>query len=316
MERQVVMGGRLGTNLIELGYMTEVELVEFLGKLFDVPIVQATDLDDIPPEVTQLISRDLAKKYNAIPFKRQRNSVSVALMDPLDLEAIQELQFITGCVIKSFMTSEVRILYGLEHYYQIDRQLRYVSVLDDEKKRIETLHEGKKEIKEPTKEDLDAALQIAKDDLVEARDRDDAIGTFLKAVNVSLDRGILFLVKAGTLAGWRAFPSSYDAKVVKLRLKIDDLPHFKEVLKNKSPYRGPAPPLPGYQELYDTLGNPPPRQILAVPVMINDNVVALLYGDHETGKLSTLSLEFILKISRKVSMALEILILRKKILDL
>lgn len=316
LERQVIMGGRLGTNLIELGYLSEDELVQFLSKKFNVPPVQATDLDQVQPDLMQLISSNTAEKYNVIPIKREKRILSVALLDPLDLEAIKELQFITGCVIKPYITSEARIQYVLERHYQINRQMRYISVLDDERKQPEAIDHEPAAKRTPTTEELETVLATAKEDWAEARNRDEATAAFLRAINAVLDHGILFLVKSGMITGWKGFPAYRESEITKLQFPLEDLQHFKEVVSTKSLYQGPAPQDLHYQVVFQALGSPSPTQILVIPILTNDNVVAVLYGDYQGSSLSTQSLEFIQKATRKVEMAFEILILRKKILDL
>lgn len=316
LERQVIMGGRLGTNLIELGYLSENELLQFLSKKLNIPPVEAADLDQIESALTRLISRDVAEKYNVVPIKLERKTLSVAIMDPLDLEAIDELRFITGYTIKPYIASEARIQYVLERHYQINRQLRYVSILDDERKRHEEADAKSSERKEPTPEELEAALKQAKEDWVEVRDREEAAATFLKALNSVLDRGILFLLRSETITGWKGFPAYRQPEIAQLQFKLKDLSLFKDAIAAKSFYQGPTPDNPIYQGLFQALGGQPPAQILVLPILINDDVVAVLYGDNQISGLSAPSLEFIRKSAHKFAMALEILILKKQILEL
>ena len=319
LERQVTMGGRLGTNLIELGFLSENDLTQFLGKKLKIPSAQASDLDQIDLSLTQLIPRDLAQKYSVIPIKRDRTSLTVAILDPTDLEVLDELRFITGCVIKPCIASEARIRYALERYYQISRELRYVSVLDDERKRYgpQSGREAEKAVKkQPTPEELEAAMRQAKEDWIEVRDRDEAIGIFLKAVNVVLDRGILLLVKSGTITGWRAFPVYREAEISRLEFKLDQPSLFKDVVAAKTFYQGPAPYDPTYRDLFQLLGGEHPKEIMLLPILINDLVVAVLYGDNQVSGKPVQSLEYLRKLAQKAAMALEILILKKKILEL
>ncbi|HUK55790.1 MAG TPA: hypothetical protein VLY20_03950 [Nitrospiria bacterium] len=319
LERQVTMGGRLGTNLIELGLLSENELTQFLSKKLRIPSAQASELDDIDPSLVKLIPRELAQKYNVVPIKRDRTVLSVAILDPTDLEVIDELRFITGCAIKPYIASEARIRYGLERHYQIGRQLRYISVLDDERKRHRPQSgavDEKSARKEPTPEELESAMQQAKEDWEEVRNRDEAIGTFMKALNVVLDRGILFLVKAGKALGWRAFPVYHEAEIGRLEFQLDQPSLFKDVVTAKTFYQGPAPYDPTYRDLFQLLGGDLPKEILLLPVSMNDQVVAVLYGDDQVSGRPIQALAYVRKLGQKLAMALEILILKKKIKEL
>jgi hypothetical protein len=319
LERQVTMGGRLGTNLIELGFLSEEELTQFLSKKLKIPSAQASDLEGVEPSLIQLIPRELAQKYNVVPIKRERTTLSVAFLDPTDLEVIDELRFITGCIIKPYIAPEARIRSLLEQYYQINPHLRYISVLDDERKRRRPRSEREDDRaskKEASPEEMEAALQRAQEDWVEVRDRDEAIGTFLKALNTVLDRGILFLVKAGKVIGWRAFPVFHEAEIGRLEFPLDQPSLFKDVVTAKTFYQGPAPYDPTYRDLFQLLGGDHPKEILLLPILMNDQVVAVLFGDNQVSSRPIQSLSYVRKLAQKLAMALEILILKKKIIEL
>ena len=316
LERQVIMGGRLGTNLIEMGYVSEDELAHFLSQKFAIPRVQADDLERIEPSLIQLVPRNIAEKYSAVPIRREKNTLCMAFLDPLDLEAIDELGFITGCVIKPYVASEARIRHALERHYQIDRPLRYISVLEEDRKIYEGVEVEKPAGKEPRPEELEAALHRAKEAWVEAKDRNQAFSVFMRAMNIVLDRGILFLVEPGSISGWKAFPAYLEPEIAGHRFKLKDLPLFSNVVAAKSFHQGPPPHEPVYQGLFQLLGSQPPKQILLFPILISDNVVAFLYGDKQVSELPVYSLEFLRKSVDKLEMLLQILILRKKILEL
>jgi hypothetical protein len=83
LERQVIFGGRLGTNLVELGIITENELASFLESFFKVRIVDPADLDSVDDEIISCISKEIAEKYKVVPFKKERNRLHIAIQDPL-----------------------------------------------------------------------------------------------------------------------------------------------------------------------------------------------------------------------------------------
>jgi hypothetical protein len=315
LERQLVMGGRLGTNLIELGLITEEELVDLLSKKFNVPAASIQELDRIEPSLIKMISRDLAQKYSVVPFSLDRKTLSVVLLNPQNLDAVSELGFITGCVIKPHVSSEARILYALEQYYNISRPLRYISLLDEERKRHQNEEKTDAQRKEPTREELNDALNEAKEDWGTTRNRDEAIYTYLKSAHIAFGRGILFLVKSGKLFGWRSFPLAREVEVKKLQINLPDLAPFQEVAANRSHYQGPPPEGPVFGVLVTALGGDMPKQIMLAPIIIKGTVVAILYVDHTVSELPAHSIEFILTASQKLSLALEILILKNKILE-
>jgi len=315
LERQLVMGGRLGTNLIELGLISENELVKLLSKKMNIPPAFIEDLEGIDPQILALITRENAEKYKVVPFRLERKNLDVALLEPLNLDKVTELGFITGYTIRAHISVEARILYALERYYKVSRPLRYISLLDDERKRHEEAAGGEQKRKDPSPEDLLSALDTAREEWAVAQNRDDAITTFLKTAHVAFDRGILFLVKSSKLFGWRSFPIAREQEVKKLQFNIADLSEFKAAVDSKAHFQGPPPDNTHYATLLEALTGGPPKQIVLVPIVIKNSVVSVLYADTLTTELSEHALRFILTAAQKTSLSLEILILKNKIMD-
>jgi MshEN domain len=125
---QVIFGGRLGTNLVEMGFLDEQKLVECLSHQLETPYVTAEQLMSIPPQVINLISVDLAREYKIVPISLDKKKLSVAIWDPSDLSALDAISFITGFIIKPLVCSELRLLLALEQYYGIKREVRYIQM--------------------------------------------------------------------------------------------------------------------------------------------------------------------------------------------
>ncbi|HEY4484704.1 MAG TPA: hypothetical protein VI702_00070 [Nitrospiria bacterium] len=319
LERQVTMGGRLGTNLVELGYLTEEDLTQVLSKIYGLPPLEKSAFDQIDPDVIRMIPREIAQKYWVIPFKREKTTLSVALLEPGNLAVLDELRFITGCSsIKPFVVSELRVQFALEKYYQVGRQLRYISVLEEDRKKhaeiLDTEPDGIK--KDPTPEGIAAALKQAREDWAKVHDRDQAISIFMKASQVVLDRGILFVVRGGALAARNAFPSKIVTGLVGFELKVETAPLIGDVIKAKSLYHGPPPPNQGpYQDLCRVLGGQMAGAIVLCPILINDQAATLFFGDNQVSGREIKDLEFIRTLAQKMGQVLEIMILRKKVTD-
>ena len=112
-------GGRLAYHLVRQGFIDETELTSFLSKQYGVPSVNLADFE-IDDEVIALISRDVADKHTVIPINRIGSSVVVAMSDPSNIYAIDELKFITGFNIEVVVASEVAIRDAIERYYTGD----------------------------------------------------------------------------------------------------------------------------------------------------------------------------------------------------
>jgi hypothetical protein len=125
---QVIFGGRLGTNLVEMGFIDEQALVETLSRQLEVPFVSAEQLMSVSAEVINLISREMAEEYKIIPLSLDKKRLTIAIWDPSDLAAIDAISFITGYIIKPLVCSELRLLLALEQYYGIKREVRYIQL--------------------------------------------------------------------------------------------------------------------------------------------------------------------------------------------
>ena len=127
LKSQVIFGGKLGTNLIELGYLAEQDLATCLSKMMGVPTAPADQIMSVPSEIISVIPRELVEKYKVVPLCLDRKRLTLAMMNPSDIAAIDEISFITGLVIMPVVAPELRILCALEKYYDIRREKRYIS---------------------------------------------------------------------------------------------------------------------------------------------------------------------------------------------
>jgi len=128
VKNQVIFGGRLGTNLIELGYLDEQTLSKYLVKKHNVATVDWHSISRIKPGLLKLFPKKLAQKYEAFPVKLEGQKLWVVMADPAHLGTISEMSFATGKTIKPLVLPEVRIFDLLQRFYQIGRELRYINV--------------------------------------------------------------------------------------------------------------------------------------------------------------------------------------------
>ncbi|MDP2167660.1 MAG: type IV-A pilus assembly ATPase PilB [Thermodesulfovibrionales bacterium] len=109
-------GGRLGTNLVKLGYVSEEKLVTFLSKQFGVPAVNLGSYK-IDPAVLKLIPQEMAKKYMIMPVARVGATLTIAMSDPSNVFAIDDVKFMTGYNVEVAVTSESGLMSTImEHY--------------------------------------------------------------------------------------------------------------------------------------------------------------------------------------------------------
>ena len=116
LAEQKKAGGRLGQVLIKLGFISEEQMLEFLSKQLQIAFV---DLEKITPdhEAIKLIPEPLARRYKVVPIAKMANTLTLAMADPLDIVAIDDIEKISGCEIKPVVSSERAVLRLIDEYY-------------------------------------------------------------------------------------------------------------------------------------------------------------------------------------------------------
>ena len=134
LRNQVIFGGKVGTNLIELGYISTERLSDALARHKGFPPANPSDLHSITAEVIALITADTAKQYQAIPVSLDKKRLTVAMANPDDLTSIDKLSFMTGMYINPVVIPELMLIMALEKYYKIKRETRYIAIARDMKR--------------------------------------------------------------------------------------------------------------------------------------------------------------------------------------
>jgi len=116
--------GRLGSVLVRLGYINNEDLVNFLSVQFGVPSVNLQNFA-ISSEIIDLVPSELVNKYLIIPINRIGSTLIVAVSDPTDLSAIDDIKFITGYNVEITVASEFSIKEVIDRFYNSS------SMLDD-----------------------------------------------------------------------------------------------------------------------------------------------------------------------------------------
>ncbi len=116
-EEQQKSGARIGAALIKTGAIEESKLTDFLSKQYGVPAINLKDFD-IDPEIIKLVPKDVSLKHLVIPVNRAGPSLIVAMCDPSNIYAVDDLKFLTGYNIEAVVASEPSIREAIERYHQ------------------------------------------------------------------------------------------------------------------------------------------------------------------------------------------------------
>ena len=122
-------GGRLSFNLTKLGFIKEADLTNFLSKQFGVPSIDLSSFE-VDDEIISLIPQDVAEKHLVIPVNKVGSNLIVAMSDPSNIFAIDDIKFLTGYNIEVVVASEQAIKEAIEKYYQSDT-MKFSEVMAD-----------------------------------------------------------------------------------------------------------------------------------------------------------------------------------------
>jgi type IV pilus assembly protein PilB len=123
-------GGRLGTNLVKLGHMTDKQLVEALSQHFKVPAVELHGME-VDEGVIKIIPADIARKYTIFPVAKTGATVTVAMIDPTNVFAMDDVKFMTGYKVEPVVASETAIRGAIDRYYGSTHAIELKKVMED-----------------------------------------------------------------------------------------------------------------------------------------------------------------------------------------
>src|SRR5512135_1679041 len=115
-DEQRKTGGRIGSLLVKQGAIAEHDLTNFLSKQYGVPAISLKDFD-IDEDVLKLIPKPTAEKHQVVPVNRAGSSLIVAMSDPSNIFAIDDIKFLTGYNVEVVVASEQAIREAIEKYY-------------------------------------------------------------------------------------------------------------------------------------------------------------------------------------------------------
>jgi len=107
---------RLGSALVKLGFLTDGDVTNFLSRQYGVPAINLSYFE-IDPAVVKLIPYETAKRYQILPLSRVGASLTIAMVDPTNVFAMDDIKFMTGFNIEPVVASESSILEGIDKAY-------------------------------------------------------------------------------------------------------------------------------------------------------------------------------------------------------
>jgi type IV pilus assembly protein PilB len=130
LDYQRTNGGRLGSTLVKLGMLSDEEVTAVLSRQYGVPSVNL-DLFEVDEGAIKLISQETAKKYMVLPLSRVGPTLTLAMVDPTNVLAIDDIKFMTGLQVEPVIVSEAALSEAIERYYGTSRELELAKLIDE-----------------------------------------------------------------------------------------------------------------------------------------------------------------------------------------
>jgi type IV pilus assembly protein PilB len=130
LKHQREQGGRLGSILVDLGFVSDDTIVTALCTQYDVPSVNLAHFQ-IDPEVIRLIPIETAIRYQVLPLKKVGTLLTVAITDPTNVLALDEIKFMTGYHVEPVVASQSAIRQAIEQFYGTEQTIELKKVYDE-----------------------------------------------------------------------------------------------------------------------------------------------------------------------------------------
>ena len=315
LRAQVLSGGLLGTNLVELGFIDLNTLGRYLARILDTPLAIADHLEKAEPKLVDAFGAVMADRFSAVPLRFEddgTDTVAVAMRDPNNASTVAEISKHLNLKVRPYVAPELRIFYYLERYYGIRRRTRFTRAPDGESKPPGSRRERratqpfrghnqpgpvnispKKDRESPPPAISAAATETActfreASISVDASvHRDDIAKSILRFTIGRFECAAVFTVRAGYAIGWLAQARGLGRDALqRLNLPLAAASVFQTAHDSKRPYRGPAltPGHPLEKELWDMMAlDHKPTDIHVVPVCMKESVVNLVYAHSAAG---------------------------------
>jgi hypothetical protein len=282
LQAQAILGGRIGTNLLELGLVDEAQLAAALTRAHGLPCLAG----DVQPEAGALeaVPAQLADRYGVVPIHVDDRRLRVAVSDPRDLAALDDLAFATGRTVEPVLAPEARLWALMRSCYGIDRRLRGIEVADE-------LEDAARARGAPPEH---AAVPEGGARSLSAREALDLIDTMtdplvlsallLRGAGAVAARAVLLKCRCGAAVAWlgagrHETRRAHGAEVTLAR----DVGPFGAAVELRAPSLAPLRDTRGAARFFEALGSPLPMNALVAPVILRGRAVALLYADAGPG---------------------------------
>ena len=116
LSEQKSNGNKLGATLVNLGYIADEEITGALSRHYGVPAINLSYYA-VDPDVLKLIPRETSERYQVVPLCRVGSTLTIAMVDPTNVFAMDDIKFMTGLDVEPVVSSELAIKEAVDKFY-------------------------------------------------------------------------------------------------------------------------------------------------------------------------------------------------------
>ena len=117
LDLQKEKGGLIGEILVELGFVKEDDIAQALTAQYGFPYLPLGNYD-VDLDITSIIPGRVARQYLLVPIDKIGNNLTLAMSNPLNVQAIEDVELLSGCSVQTFVSTSSDIKRAIEKYYK------------------------------------------------------------------------------------------------------------------------------------------------------------------------------------------------------
>jgi hypothetical protein len=321
LDSQQVYGGKLGTNLVELGLIQETILARFLAQQLHMEAAVPEEFDNIPADALKLVPSDFLQEHKMMPLKLGPK-LRMAISDPHDIPAIDQLSFKIGKSIQAVIAPEIWIVAALERYFQVPRPVRFLAVDEGEAfDTFEVTHDMTADPRKLVKRDLETAVKISLEEycrrLVEAKTSQMIFDALMDYLGPIAPRMAVYVVRKDQISGFmlRGFPV-HQREFAEAKIGFGAQSVICRVVETLTSFQGGYQPTADEEKIFGVLKLSPGTKLDLHPIPAFGKTVAAFLGlvADEKGLPKPDAGRLIQLVCEKAGLALEMLSNRQKIM--
>jgi type IV pilus assembly protein PilB len=117
LEIQREKGGLIGEILVGLGFVKEDDIAQALTAQYGIPYLPLGNYD-LDAEIASIIPGRVARQYLLVPIEKIGNNLTLAMFNPLDAQAIEDVELLSGCSVQAFVSTSSDLKKAIEKYYK------------------------------------------------------------------------------------------------------------------------------------------------------------------------------------------------------